>query len=176
MNIPKLIAVLILAMLAACTDPPPPVVEDAVLPDYSKIVCKPSVHPFWAKFRDAVLKEDWEGVAGLTEFPLTIHRFDGDEKLIPRQDFAQQFPQFLNTMPDEGYPGVKLKTASMRELIRAIPTLHKKACGDFEEMLAIDNWQFFMRPEGWRLGRIDVHEFPTFMNHIPIQPIQIIKD
>ena len=69
-RIGRLIVTLLLSTLAACSDPPPPVVEEAVLPDYSHIVCKPSVHPFWTKFRDAVLKEDWEAVADMAEFPL----------------------------------------------------------------------------------------------------------
>jgi len=134
------------------------------------------VHPFWTKFRNAVLKEDWETVAGLTRFPLTIHRFDGDEKLIARQDFIKQFPQFLNARLGEYYRGIEPKPASIRALVKALPVLDKKACGDFEEMLDIDNWSFGLTPEGWRLGRIDVPEYPASMNHIPIQPIQIIKD
>ena len=175
-RIARLILALLLSTLAACSDPPPLVVEEVVLPDYSHIVCKPSVHPFWTKFRDAVLKEDWEAVAGLTEFPLGIYRYDGEKKYLPRQEFAKQFPQFLNATPDDDYPGVTPKPASMRALIKAVPMLDKKACGDFEEYLVVEHWHFHLRAEGWRLGVVSVHEFPASMNHIPIQPLKIIKD
>lgn len=173
-RIAHLVIAFLLFPLTACSDPPAPVVEDAVLPDYSHIVCKPSVHPFWAKFRAAILKEDWEAVADMTEFPLVV--IERGRKHISREEFAKQFPQLLSAAPIYGYPGVEPKPASMRALVRAVPTLAKDACGDFEEMLVLGRWEFYLRPEGWRLGAIDVDEFPASMNHIPIQPIQTIKD
>ena len=181
-RITQLILALLLVTLAACSDPPPPVMPPAteqerttpLIPDYSHLRCKPSVHPFWTKFRDAVLKEDWEAVAELTEFPLTVHGYE--EKHISRKEFAKHFPQFLNATLVYGYPGVKPKPASMRELIKAVPTLDKDACGDFEILLPIGRWDFFLRAEGWRLGFIRVDEFPASMKHIPIQPPQRIKD
>ena len=176
-RIAHLIVTLLLSTLAACSDPPPAVAEVAVLPDYSNIVCKPSVHPFWTKFRDAVLKEDWEAVADMTEFPLpVIQPSPAAKKLLSRKDFSKQFPQFLNAALSEYYHGIKPKPASMRELISATPTLDKKACGNFEGLLSIGRWEFFLRPEGWRLGVVYVREFPASMNHLPVQPLQIIKD
>ena len=168
-RIAHLIVTLLLSTLAACSDPPPAVAEVAVLPDYSHIVCKPSVHPFWTKFRDAVLKEDWEAVADMTEFPLpVIQPSPAAKKLLSRKDFAKQFPQFLNVAPVYGYPGVEPKPVSMRALLRAVPALAKDACGDFEEMLAFERWEFFLRPEGWRLGVVYVREFPPSMNQAPL--------
>ena len=139
-----------------------------LIPDYSHLRCKPSVHPFWKKFRDAILKEDWETVAGLTEFPLIVHGYG--RKHISRKEFVEQFPQFLNATLVYGYPGVEPKPASMRALIKAVPTLHKDACGDFEEMLSFERWDFGLTLEDWRLGVIRVDEFPASMKHIPIQP------
>lgn len=174
MNIPKLISALLLIMLSACTDPPPAGKKEKLMDDLSHIVCKPSVHPFWAKFREAVLKEDWNGVADLTEFPLTVHRSSpAAEKFLSRQDFAKQFPQFLNAPSGERYPR---PGSSMKELVRSIPTLAKDECGDFEEQLAIGEWRFFLRSEGWRLGVVYVHEFPPSMMDIPLQPHPPAKD
>lgn len=118
MNIPKLIAALILAMLAACTDrPPPPVVEDAVLPDYSHIVCNPSVHPFWAKFRAAILNEDWQADADMMEFPLVWESMDRSKtQRITRQEFVKQFPQRVNAPLGNIYPPIKPQPDSMKEL------------------------------------------------------------
>jgi len=155
----RLILSLLLFTLAACSDPPPPVVEEAVLPDYSHIVCKPSVHPFWTKFREAVLKEDWEAVAELTEFPLMWIPLDRSKtQYISRQEFIKQFPQRANAPLGNIYPPITPKPDSMKELIRTIPTLHKSACGELEEQLDIGHWTFIARTEGWRLAVVGVNE------------------
>lgn len=163
---------LLLSAFAACADRSNSQQEvDTAVPHASAKECKPSVHPFWAKFREAVLKEDWEAVAGMTEFPLMVVRpADAKGKPISRQEFAKLFPQFLNAVPVYGHPGVDPKPATMKALIKTVSALAKDACGDFENMLVFDHWEFYLRPEGWRLGYIAVPEFPESMKHIPLEP------
>lgn len=172
----RLIFALLLFLLAACTDPLPSVAADTVeeeipiAPPYVlRVECKSSVQPFWTKFRAAILKEDWEAVADMTEFPLAIRRYDG-RKLLTRKNFAKHFPQFLNAALTYDTFGDKPKPTTMREYIKVLHTLDRKACGDFEEWLPIDHWQFFLGAEGWRLSYVTVNEFPASMNHIPVQP------
>lgn len=162
------LAILLFA-LTACSDPSPATATQDHEPAHvSTAQCKPSVHPFWTKFRAAILKEDWNAVAELTEFPLVIHTWSpAAEKRVSRQDLAKQFPQFLNAPHGESYARSDL---SMKGLVQSIPTLAKDECGDFEEQLVIGQWRFFLRPDGWRLGVIYVNAFPSSMKHIPLEP------
>lgn len=160
---------LLVAALPACADRPGAEKEaEIAIPQPSTAECKPSVHPFWAKFREAVLKEDWETVAERTEFPLMVVRpADAKGKSISRQEFAKLFPQFLDAAHGGKYPRPDM---TMRELIRGTPVLDKRACGDFEEYLNIGRWYFYARSGGWRLGSVDTPEFPASMKDIPLQP------
>ena len=53
----------------------------------------------------------------------------------------------------------------MKELVERIPTLDKDSCVLDEGLLALDRWQFFLRPEGWRLGHVETRTF-SFMEKL----------
>lgn len=132
---------------------------DEADPNDDRVVfCKPSIHPFWMKFRAAILAEDAEAVADMAEFPLGIasaKEIQGET--ISRAEFIKRFPQFLNA-PTEGNYG-RDNTRTMKELVKNIPTLDKDACGDFEGMLPFDRWTFHLTPEGWRLNSVETRTF-----------------
>lgn len=170
MDIPKFITALIFATLTACTDPPPPAVmvetvEEAV-DDHPDVDCHPGLPEFWVKFRAAVLKEDMNALADLTEFPFIVHRYDGKRKLLSREEFIQHFPQFLNIRSDNVHSG----RLTMKEEIRMRPTRSSQSCGEHAGQLNIEHWMFVGYQEGWHFIRADTHEFPASMKDIPIQP------
>lgn len=168
---------LLVAALPACADRPGAEKEaEIAIPQPSTAECKPSVHSFWAKFREAVLKEDWGAVADMTAFPLEVVGPGPDgagRKHLSRSDFSKHFPQFLDVTHGGKYPRPDM---TMRELIRDTPTLDKRACGDFEEQLHVGRWVFFLGSKGWRLEGILAPDFPPSMKDIPFQPQPRIKD
>lgn len=152
-----LILALLVVTLPACTDQSNSQQEvETAVPHTSPKECKPSVHPFWARFRGAVLKEDWEAVANLTEFPFDVYERSGRRNRLSREEFIKRLPEFLGLEPYYGYPGVEPKPASMKALIKAVPALPKDACGDLTNQMTVDLWSFGMTSEGWRFGRVDV--------------------
>lgn len=153
-----------------------PLPQDAASALHDEKHCKQSLPVFWKQFRAAVLKEDWDAVAGMTLSPLRVLRRDYKGKYFDRQDFAKHFPQFLNASPKGDYPGITSRPATMRKLIEAItmPALDQKTCKEFHGYFVIGPWEFFYRtqgwnstPESWVLGKIHVDAFPASMKHIP---------
>lgn len=172
MHIPKLIPALLLVTLAACNDPSAAEKPSPTTVARESVECKPSVHPFWTKFRAAVLAEDMNALAAMTEFPLVIQWSDGQdsyEKSLERPMFATLFPQLLNAAPG----AASARTArTMKELVRATPVLDKTACGNFATLMTVDRWQFYeLSPElssdDWRLAVVEVADFPAAMKRIP---------
>ena len=151
-----LITAFLLSTLAACTEPPAPVANEHEPVPVSTAECKPSVYPFWTKFREAVLKENWDVMADMTEFPFDVYERNGKKSHLSREEFIRRLPEFLSLEPYYGYSGVEPKPASMKALIRAIPALATDACGDFTNQMTIDLWSFGITAEGWRFGRVDV--------------------
>lgn len=146
-----------------------PLPQDAASALHDEKHCKQSLPVFWKQFRAAVLKEDWDAVAGMTASPMTVLRQDYEGKYLNRQDFAKYLPLFLDAVPKDDYPGVQPRPASMRKLIEAIsvPVLAKKTCKEYYYgFLTVGTWGLYYRPEGWVLGEIRVDAFPTSMNHI----------
>ena len=173
-RITRILLALLLATLAACSDPPPPAAAKAVATDKEipaanptddhhsrEVFCKPSIHPFWKKFRAAILAEDAEAVADMTEFPLDIVTAkEGRAEPLSRAEFIKRFPQFLNAAPTRRYEIEKLKITSMQERIRQYPILEKNACGDFETILAFDRWTFQLYEKTrWKLDNVDAQTF-----------------
>lgn len=160
-----------LFLLATCSEKKP---ADKSLPEAvtETVVakCDKSVHPFWIKFRDAVLKNDLNAIADMTEFPVVIHRLDGYEKLLSRPEFIKQFPQLLTAPLGKIYDPITPVPASMREWVRAVATLSGNECNGLVKQLDVGRWMFGLRPEGWRLGVVSVPEFPASMKHIPLEP------
>lgn len=112
--------------------------------------CAPGFHPFWEKFRAAVLAEDAEAVANMTHFPLET----SGSKKISRAEFIKRFPRFLNAKTDD-YGG-KVKTITMKEYIRDTPTLDEPACFLSARTLYFGRWTFHFDEGGrWWLGSID---------------------
>lgn len=154
--------VFLLVTLAACNDPPPvssTEVFDEEPVHLSTAECKPSIHPFWKKFRAAVLAEDVEAVANMTHFPLAIATAkEGRDEPLSRQEFIQRFPQFLNAPAYPGRPGEKPPT--MKEETREHPTLAKDACGAFETILPFKRWTFQLYEEDrWKLDSVETRTF-----------------
>ena len=172
-RITRILLALLLATLAACSDPPPAaakaVATEKEIPTANpnddhhsrEVFCKPSIHPFWTKFRAAVLAEDAEAVTRMTHFPLRITSAGDGPDELSREEFVKQFPQFLKAPPTDRYFIEKLNITSMKEMIRDYPTLEKKACTPFEELLHFDRWRFQLREGGlWRLDHVDTRTFP----------------
>ena len=165
-RITRILLALLLATLAACSDPPPAaakaVATEKEIPtanpndDHSReVFCEPSIHPFWKKFRAAVLAEDAEAVADMAEFPLGT-----SDKDLSRAEFIKWLPQLLKADLIYGHLGVQPQPVSMKELVRAMPTLAKDACAPFEETLHYDRWRFQLRVGGsWQLDLVQTRTF-----------------
>ena len=101
-----------------------------------------------------------------------ILRSDYQGKYLAIQDVASNFPQFLNAVPKDSYPGVEPKPASMRKLVEALPALAKPTCSIYGPVVNVGSWELlFTVPGGWRLEIIHVDAFPASMQHIQSTPI-----
>ena len=156
--------ILLLAPLAACSDPPPQIYKSmegrkAAPTEFVKMECDPSVHPFWKKFRAAVLAGDTEAVADMAWFPVRIiDPLSIADRELSRAEFIEQFPEFLKAKPDEGSPGEK-PAATMKELLKEAPTLSKDACRDYKTLLLFNRWTFQLSGDNrWRLDRVDISD------------------
>ena len=161
----RIFLALLLTGLAACSELPPPAAGTPLPPTAGANdpieeqppgggICEPSIHPFWKKFRAAVLKEDMAALASMTEFPLVLFQSSSSsKKLVSRQEFAGQFPQLLKTA---------------KAVLRKNPTLEKAACWPQTDYLFFKILlEFSLTPDGWRFTGMGVDEFPASMDHLP---------
>ena len=168
-RITRILLALLLATLAACNDPPPAaakaVATDKEIPTANptddhhsrEVFCEPSIHPFWKKFRAAVLAEDAEAVADMTHFPVAV-----SGKALSRAEFIKQFPRLLKVPPTDFSFLSKPNMTSMKEVIRNYPTLEKNACAPPGTLLHFDRWAFDLKPEGWRLELVETRTFQPY--------------
>lgn len=177
--------VLLLAPLAACSDPTPSVSKSTEgrkeMPnDFIKVECEPSVHQFWKKFRAAALAEDAQAVADMAWFPVKLDELSTTEnKKLSRAQFIKQFPQFLKAKPYASSPGEKPSSAStMKELLKESPTLAKEACSTFKTMLVFNRWMFQLSGENrWKFDSVSAlneadpnDDSDTFQQPLPCDP------
>lgn len=156
----RLILALLLATLAACSDPPK-----------AKVICPDDAHRFWTTFRSAVLKDDVNAVADMTEFPLTVIWLREDrEQLLSRQEFIKYYPKLLNASLSKLNPPMTPTPASMKALVRIVTTPRGPVCSELPGQFNVGNWTLGLTSEGWRLGVVYVHESTPSMNIPPLQP------
>lgn len=163
MDIPKLIAVLVLATVTACSDPasaPASSASTSADTYYSRKPCPESAQQFWTKFRAAVLKDDFNAVASMTHFPLEVYTSTNDfsERLLYRNNFNKHFAYLLNLgLGGEFDPYPKPAPTSMKEFARAVSKID--ACTDRGTRFQMGMWMFRMYPAGFRFTGVAPNDF-----------------
>lgn len=128
-------------MLVACQDPA----------SAEKSACPESAQQYWKVFRDAVLKNDLQRVADLTQYPfrLSIGSLDFNRRdvYLDRKEFTATFPRFLSI--DPGISGAHKTMKNYLEAESSIPT-PSKACAPDGGLFRVGDWVFELKPAGWR--------------------------
>lgn len=160
MDISKLIAVLVLATLTACTDTataPVATTSASATKNSTANSCPDSAQQFWTKFRAAVLKDDFDAVAAMTHFPLVVRSDYGAQKFIYRKNFNKHFTTLLSYELNSNYGSIRPRPASTKELVRAVTKLPE--CGKDGDDFDLGRIWFFLNPEGWRLMEFHSNDF-----------------
>ena len=144
-----------LFLLAACTEP----VSTPVSTATESKVCPESAQQFWKKFRSAVLKEDMNALADMTQFPLEVggDMDNNPKKFVYRKNFNKHFTQLLSYELNSDYLPITPRPASMKELARAVT--EPPSCGKRGDYFYLGTFVFLLNPEGWRLVKVHSNEF-----------------
>lgn len=180
MDIPKLIAVLLLATLTACTDPasaPASSASTSADTYYSMKPCPESAQQFWTKFRAAVLKDDFDAAAAMTHFPLEVigDADDRPTKFIHRKNFNKHFAYLLNLdLGGNQYePNPKPMPKTMKEFTKAVTK--PPECGGNGSQFRMGKLAFLLEPEGWRLTTFYSTDFIATETEEPLHTTPIGK-
>lgn len=160
--IARLILALLLSTLTACTD---------------ANSCPDSAQQFWTKFRVAVLKDDFDTLAGMTHFPLEV-RGDADNnptKFIYRKNFNKHFSYLLNLDlgRNEYEPNPKPIPATMKEFARVVTRL--PGCNEDGDYFRMGKMVFLLKPEGWRFIAFYSTDFISIKTEEPLHTTPIRK-
>jgi hypothetical protein len=109
------------------------------------------------KFRGAVIKNDLNAIAGMTQFPLEVWEArDNDEKeMVARVDFDRRFPELLNIDLGDQYqqPVLTPKPSSMKALVDATTRLPPSYCNAAGDQFRVGEWVFKSTSNGWRFAQ-----------------------
>lgn len=161
-RIARLILALLLSTLTACTE---------------ANSCPDSAQQFWAKFRAAVLKDDFDALAAMTHFPLEVSG-DADnspKKYVYRKNFSKHFSYLLNLDMDgnEYEPNPKPIPATMKEFARAVTRVPR--CGGDGDYFYLGTLVFLLKPDGWRLVDVNSNDFISIKTEEPLHTTPIRK-
>ncbi len=116
-------------------------------------ICTDSAQQYWAKFRNAVLQSDVDGVANLSQFPFIVSSGlqDSDRKNKPtsRADFISIYPLLL--IKD---PGLSLKPSTMWDLISNSKKLTPDFCTSGGGQIRVGDWVFQLKDGKWRFVQV----------------------
>lgn len=132
--------------LAACNDPV----------SAAKNTCPEGAQQYWKKFHGAVLKNDIDTIASMTQFPFVIVKSiidESDKEQVDRAGFVKQFPLLLNIDP-----GVGSTPTTMKQLITSTKELSSSQCAAQGSQFNVSLWFFQLTPDGWRFVRAYTEE------------------
>lgn len=129
----------LLAILAAC--------QEQVTAE--KNPCPESAQQFWKTFRSAILKNDIQAIADITQFPFQLSvgslDFNRKEILLNRKKFIAIFPKLLPVDP-----GISEAHKTMKGYAEAMSSIPSKSCMSDGALFRIGDWVYELKPEGWR--------------------------
>ena len=145
-------------MLAACTESE----STPVSASTESKVCPESAQQFWKKFRAAVLKDDMNALADMTQFPLEVggDMDNNPKKFVYRKNFNKHFSYLLSLdMHGNEYdPNPKPIPATMKDFAKAVTDV-SLLCRPSNRQLNVGTWTFLSKPDGWRLMFVNSNEF-----------------
>ena len=111
--------------------------------------CPHTVQRYWQEFRTAVVKNDVDRIADLTQFPFVVSAgtLDADRttKTVRRSEFIKIFPRLLTNDP-----GVNPQPSTMRDLINENERLTTLFCSPDGGQIRVGDWVFQQIGQNWR--------------------------
>lgn len=115
----------------------------------NKAACPHGAQQYWKEFRNAVLQNNIDAVAGLTKFPFVMSSgtldTDRKNKSLQRPEFVKAYPRLV-----KNDPGLSLEPSTMFDVVAQNERLSASACADDGPRFRVGDWVFESTQKRWR--------------------------